>query len=239
MARTAVVLGGAGKVGSAIACSLLTQGWQVAAPSRSEERRAGLRKRAGDAAVRLFDFAGDVGDEEKAEAARDRILERFGAYDSVVVSLGTYYQGAPVVATPLSVWQSRLHENFLTHVIAARVFLPSLLDRDGSSYLAINGLAADQPRSGAAPITVTGVAQAMLVRQLALEHADRRTRILTVMLGPVRTPQTPEALRTAHPDWITDGEVGDFVAWAAGDGARMLHDSVVRLPHRPGRVEAF
>lgn len=236
--RTAVVLGGAGKVGSAIACAMLRDGWQVAVPSRSEERRERLRARAGADAARLYDFTAEVGDEESALGARSAVESRFGAYDTVVVSLGTYYQGKAVVDTPISVWNDRLHENFLTHVIAARVFLPPLLDRPGSSYIAINGLAADNPRAGAAPITVTGVAQAMLMRQLAAEHRDGRTRIQTVMLGPVMSADRGDDLKAEHPEWITDDEVGEFVALVASPAARVVHDSVIRLPYRPAQPEA-
>jgi NAD(P)-dependent dehydrogenase (short-subunit alcohol dehydrogenase family) len=231
--RRIVVLGGAGKVGGAIALACLATGAAVVVPSRSPARLERLRARADDAAGRLVTLQADIGREEEAVRVRDAVHDRFGAYDGVVVALGSYWRGTSVVDTPLSVWRERLEENFLTHVIAARVFLPPLLARVQSAYVAINGLAADAPRPGSAPICVTGVAQEMLVRQLAAEHRQSAVRIATVMLGPVRTSETDAALAAAHPEWITAEEVGEFVAHLLGPRARMVHDTVIRLPARP------
>jgi NAD(P)-dependent dehydrogenase (short-subunit alcohol dehydrogenase family) len=231
--RTVVVLGGAGKVGSAIALASLKAGAGVAVPSRSPERLGRLRTRAGALSARLTTLEADVGREEEARRVRDWVNDRLGAYDAVVVALGGYWRGGSAIDTPLAVWRERLEENLLTHVVAARVFLPPLLARPGSAYVAINGLAADAPRPGSAPICVTGAAQEMLVRQLAAEHRQSAVRIATVMLGPVRTPETDPALADAHPEWLTAEEVGEFVAHLLGPGGRMVHDTVVRLPSRP------
>ncbi|MCL6596676.1 MAG: SDR family oxidoreductase, partial [Firmicutes bacterium] len=175
--RTVLVLGGAGKVGSAIALASLEAGARVAVPSRSPERLGRLRARAGALSDRLTTLEADVGREEGAQRVCDAVHERLGAYDGVVVALGGYWRGGAVVDTPLDVWRERLEENLLTHVVAARVFLPPLLARPGSAYVAINGLAADAPRPGSAPICVTGAAQEMLVRQLAAEHRQSAVRI--------------------------------------------------------------
>lgn len=231
-ARVAVVLGGAGKVGSAIARAMLRAGMAVVVPSRSAERLERLAS-AAKAGERLVTIEAEVGDEAGARTVLARTLDRFGDYDSVVVSLGSFWRGGNVVETPLSVWEARLHENFLTHVIAARVFLPPLLERAGSSYVAINGMASDAPRPGSSLIAITGVAQEMLVRQLAAEHRQSAVRIATVMLGPVRTEGMDPALAAQHPDWITADEVGDFVAQLSSPRLAMVHDTLIRLPGRP------
>ena len=234
-ARVAVVLGGAGKVGSAIAMSFLRDGANVVVPSRSRERLARLERTA-SAPDRLVALEADVGDEAGAQAVLGQVLERFGAYDAVVVSLGSFWRGPSAIQTPLQVWRERLHENFLTHVIAAQVFLPPLLEREGSAYIAINGVAATAPRPGAAPICVTGAAQEMLGRQLAAEHRGAQVRIATVMLGPVRTHESDPTVHEEHPEWVSAEEVGDFVALLASERCRMVHDTLIRLPYRPAPV---
>lgn len=231
-ARVAIVLGGAGKVGGAIARALWREGAQVVVPSRSRERLGRLEAAVG-ASDRLMTLEADVGDEVGAQAVLGRVLDRFGAYDTVVVSLGGFWRGPSAIQTPLDVWRQRLEENFLTHVIAARVFLPPLLERQGSAYIAINGMASDGPRPGAAPICVTGAAQEMLVRQLAAEHRGAAVRIVTVMLGPVRTEESASAVHEEHPEWIEADEVGSFVALISSERCRMVHDTLIRLPYRP------
>lgn len=230
--RVAVVLGGAGKIGGAVARAMLREGAHVVVPSRSPERLARLAQAAG-ADGRLVTLEADVGDENGAQAVLAQVLDRFGAYDSVVVSLGSYWRGQLAIETPLAVWRERLHENFLTHVIAARVFLPPLLERQGATYIAINGMAADAPRPGSALIPITGVAQEMLVRQLAAEHRGAAVRILTVMLGPIRSVESDPAMHEQHPEFVTADEVGEFVALVASERCRMVHDTLIRLPYRP------
>jgi hypothetical protein len=56
------------------------------------------------------------------------------------------------------------------------------------------------------------------------------------MLGPVVTEDRPAALKAEHPEWITDNEVGEFVALIASPAARVVHDSVIRLPYRPAQA---
>ena len=234
-ARVAVVLGGAGKVGSAIALAFLRDGARVVVPSRSRERLARLERLAGETG-RLWTLGADVGDEAGAQGVLGQVLDRFGAYDTAVVALGSFWRGPSAVQTPLEAWRERLAENLLTHVIAARVFLPPLFARDGSCYIDINGLAAEAPRPGSAPITVTGAAQDMLARQLAAEHRGAAVRIVRVMLGPVRTDESDPAVYEEHPEWLTAAEVGEFVALLASERCRMVHDTLIQLPYRPATM---
>jgi len=232
--KIAIVLGGAGHVGQSISRALLRAGATAVVPSRSADHLARLRRSVGpDEAGRLWTLEAAVGGEDGAQEVLEQVLGRFGAYDAVVVSLGSFWRGTSALDTPLDVWRARIEENLLTHVVAARTFLPPLLERPGASYTDINGLAAENPRPGSGPISITGAAQAMFVRQLAEENRGAAVRINTVMLGPVRTSATDPAMAAAHPEFISADDVGAFVATLVSDAGAMVHDTLIRLPHRP------
>ena len=74
--RVALVLGGAGNVGSGVVGGFLRRGYgKVAVVSRDPVRMDNLRKLVGAASDRLVCILGDVGTEAGAEAARQEVSE--------------------------------------------------------------------------------------------------------------------------------------------------------------------
>jgi NAD(P)-dependent dehydrogenase (short-subunit alcohol dehydrogenase family) len=229
--KVALVAGGAGGIGGGIVEAMLAAGATVVVPSRDPDRLAGLRERLGGAAGdRLVTLVGDIGTPGGAEELRDEALRRVGAVDAVAAAVGGWWQGGVLWETPVEEFDRVLAANLRPHFLLARAMLPAMADRDGASYTAINGDAAEQPvpRSGLA--SVAAAAQLMLMRTLAAEARGHAVRVNLLLLGPVRTPARGGKGR---PEWLTSAEVGAFAAWLATDRARMVSGSVIRLPERP------
>lgn len=72
--KAALVLGGAGNVGSGVVGGFLRRGYgKVVVISRDPVRMDNLRKHVGDASNRLVCILGDIGSEAGAEAARQEV----------------------------------------------------------------------------------------------------------------------------------------------------------------------
>ena len=72
--RVALVLGGAGNVGSGVVGGFLRRGYgKVVVISRNPERMGNLQKQYSDAENRLVCILGDIGSEESAAAARAEV----------------------------------------------------------------------------------------------------------------------------------------------------------------------
>jgi NAD(P)-dependent dehydrogenase (short-subunit alcohol dehydrogenase family) len=208
--RVFVVLGGAGVAGECVTEALLGAGATVAVPSRSPDRLADLQAWLDTPNLHPFGYRAP---DELVEVADD-VAARLGPIDGVVASLGGWWEGSPVLAIGDDRWAQVIADNLTSHVVAARTFLPRLVDRPGAVYLTLNGIAADRPVAGAGPICVTGAGQRMLLRVLAEELRGTRVRLHEIAIGtPVVTRHWDG--RPIRPGWLTGTEVGAFVAGVA------------------------
>lgn len=226
--RVAMVAGGAGAVGEGIVRSFLHAGATVVVPSRSGNKLSALRERLGDPEG-LVPLEGDVGTVEGAADVRDRALAETGRLDSVVASVGGWWQGPHLVDVDPQTWRRVLDDDLTTHFTLARAVLPVLADRSGASYLMIVGDAADHPVRGASLVTVASAGVLGMFRSLVHEHSGRAVRINALYLGPLVTRDRPEG----KPEWLTADEVGSYAAHLASDEATMVSGSVLGLPGRP------
>jgi NAD(P)-dependent dehydrogenase (short-subunit alcohol dehydrogenase family) len=180
--KVALVTGGAGGIGSAVARRLLAEGACVVLtdldPSALETTLAELAKAHG--ADRVRGLAGDVTREEAVVAAFTFAAREFGGVD-VVVSNAGIASAAPVDETSLATWQKNLD------VLATGYFLVgrdgfALLKRQGrgGSIVFVGSKNALAASAGAAAYSTAKAAELHLARCLALEGAPHGIRVNVV-----------------------------------------------------------
>jgi NAD(P)-dependent dehydrogenase (short-subunit alcohol dehydrogenase family) len=204
-----LVAGGTGGVGEAIVRALLDAGHHVIVPSRSAARLERLRgdaERSVTGSGALDTLIGEIGTSEGASEIRERIAREFGPLDVLIPSLGGWWEGALLDATP-SVWDTVMNEMLRTHFVFAHTFVPVLRAQTGGGrYIGIGGGAAYHPVDRSSLISIAGAAQLMLTRALRVEIDDPNIDVLELLIdGPVRTRDSENI---AGPDWITADEVG-------------------------------
>jgi NAD(P)-dependent dehydrogenase (short-subunit alcohol dehydrogenase family) len=207
-----LVAGGAGGVGEGIVRALLQAGHRVVVPSRNAEkleRLHALLDRAAGSPGELLTFVGEIGTLAGALAVRDRIAREIGRLDVLVPSLGGWWEGGLLDATP-AVWDTVMDEMVRTHYVFAHVFVPVLRGQSGGGrYLGIGGGAAYYPILGSSLVSIAAAAQLMLTRALRLEVNDANVDVLELVVdGPVRTRDSEHL---AAPGWITAADIGRIV----------------------------
>lgn len=185
--RTVVVAGGTGNVGTFVVEALLARGATVAVPSRSGEKLEGLRDhlrpRTGeDALRRLHTFVGHLGDEADMGDLQSRIAEEVGPPDGVVASLGALVTTSSLLETRRADLQRALDGNLFAHFMAARAFLPAVVDA-GGSYVFVQGPLAFEPWEGsnADLVSISSAGQNMLFRALAQELDGGPARVVELV----------------------------------------------------------
>ena len=221
--QVAVVTGGAGGIGGAIAASLAGAGARVTATSVVQ---AELDARAGDPAFAEIDRALlDVGD----PAAVDAFAARFDRLDILVNCAGTTARGA--AAFEEEAFAHVLDVNLTGTMRACRAFLPQLSERGGAivniaSMMSFFG-------SGTAPgyaASKGGVAQ--LTKSLAIAWAERGIRVNAVAPGWIVTPLTERQIdaplrervigRTPMRRWGTPEHIADAVGFLCSPQAAFV-----------------
>jgi 3-oxoacyl-[acyl-carrier protein] reductase len=90
-----------------------------------------------------------------------------------------------------------------------KAFVPLLAPQHGV-YVHVNGIGAEEPCPGAAPVAAMAAAQKSLALTLAEEVRPAGLRVYELILGPIKTRVR---LRYGHGqlDWLSPEEVGDYI----------------------------
>ncbi|HFD40729.1 MAG TPA: SDR family oxidoreductase [Anaerolineae bacterium] len=215
--KTALVTGGARRVGRAITLALAGAGANVvinyhrsAAPAQetaAEARALG---------VEALPVQADVADHEQVAALVAAARERFGAVD-ILVNGASLWQKTPFPTADLTAW--RRVTDILIHgpFYCANAVAPLMLDRGEGAVVNIVDLSVWQPWPGYTAHSVGKAALMAITRQLALELAPT-VRVNAVAPGPVLPPPGYDeakiartAARTLLGRWGKAQDVADAV----------------------------
>jgi NAD(P)-dependent dehydrogenase (short-subunit alcohol dehydrogenase family) len=172
--RTALVTGGTGVIGGAIARALAMAGADVVIVAR---RRGPLEAAAGalsaETGRRVVALTGDVGD---AESVAQLVAAATDAVDSIDVLVNnTFANGGerPIVDLELDDWDEPWRVNVMGPFQLSKAFARQMMSGQGGSIVNILTTAAFLPLSPMAPYGVTKAALWTLTRYLAKECAPK------------------------------------------------------------------
>ena len=209
----ALVTGGTGRVGSAIATRLQEGGWAVRSPGRAD---------------------GDVSRVDEARALVARAAEELGGLDLLVNCAAEGFGPKPIDDVTEADWEAAFGATAKGSFFVTQAAAPLLRSSRGAVIM-IEDVAAYQPWPLFAPHCAAKAAQAMLTRVLARALAPD-VRVCGVAPGPVAVDRGQEERRAAETALGRVGspeDVADAVSYLAGaefvtgaslvvDGGRLL-----------------
>ncbi|WP_329183473.1 SDR family oxidoreductase [Streptomyces sp. NBC_01428] len=234
-ARVAIVTGGSGGIGSAVAQALAADGMSVVVhysgrAERADEVVTSIRKAGGEAVA----VSGDVADETAMAALYDTAEERFGGVDVVVNTAGIMVL-APLAEMDLDAFD-RMHRvnvrgTFVVSQLAARRLRPG-----GALVNFSTSVTRLQQPTYAAYAATKGAVEAMTLI-LARELRGRDVTVNAVAPGPTATPLFLEGKSPALVERIaavsplerlgTPEDIAQAVAFLAGPGGRWVNGQVL------------
>lgn len=186
--RTALITGGARRVGRGITLALAEAGANVVinynSSAEDAERTAG---EAEDLGVSALPVQASVADYDQVGAMVDAAVDRFGSIDVLVNNASTFLPD-PLPTDDLTVWHKSIDTLVHGPFYCANRVAPVMLAGDGGVIIAIGDLAAIEPWPGFAGHGVGKGAMLSLTRQLALELAPT-IRANAVIPGPALRPE--------------------------------------------------
>ena len=209
----ALVTGGTGRVGSAVAERLQAEGWSVVAAGSAD---------------------GDLADAGAARTLVDRAVEELGGLDLLVNAAGEGFAPRQVDEVTEGDWDAALGATAKGSFFVTQASAPHLRE-SGGVVVMIEDVAAYQPWPSFAPHCAAKAAQAMLTRVFARALAPE-VRVCGIAPGTVAAEPGQEARRAGETllgRIGTPDDVADAVVYLAGasfvtgsslilDGGRLL-----------------
>lgn len=199
--RVAVITGGSGGIGRAMAEAFLKEGAKGIVLADLDDATVQ------EAATQLGckGFACDVTDEAQIQALTQFALDEYGQIDLFCSNAGGGGEGVLTDASN-EVWQKQWDLHLMAHVYAARAVLPHMLER-GEGYLLNTASAAGLLAAlGSGPYTVTKAAAVKFAEFVSITHGDDGIRVSVLCPQGVNTAMAPRSLGDGQTDGIIEPE---------------------------------
>ncbi|MDP3173373.1 MAG: SDR family oxidoreductase [Phenylobacterium sp.] len=203
-----LILGGTGDVGSGVIAALLDAGHSVLATSRGGPKAEALRNRHAGRSFHLIE--GSVHDEAAAATLLQGVRARVDRVDGVLAGLsGARPQGKTLVEWSSADLLAIVHANLITHFVAAKTFVPIVVD--GGIYIGLGGAMADRIFPHYSYNSMIQSAQRTMFRYLDHELENHRIAIRELIIGAMVTTEDKAKGDDPKYNWITDREVSEHI----------------------------
>jgi 2-dehydro-3-deoxy-L-rhamnonate dehydrogenase (NAD+) len=221
-ARVAIVTGGAGGLGGAIAARLRADGFRVAIADIDVATAAG----SGPGTDEILAVPVDVSDPDSAAAMRDAVLGRWGRVDVLVNNAGIAGPTAPVTGYPPDAWQRVIMVNLVGVFHCTRACLPPMI---AAGYGRVVNIASIAGKDGNPDMSAYSAAKAGVIaftKSVGKETAQTGVLVNCVVPGVLDaglTHQAPEEERRLFLSRIPMGRMGrpeelaELVSWLASE----------------------
>ncbi|MEV6632346.1 SDR family NAD(P)-dependent oxidoreductase [Actinoplanes sp. NPDC051470] len=216
MARTAVITGGTGGLGTAVISTFLETGWRVVAPVR-----AGSQERLPAGAEAVVADLTSQGDVEAAIAAA-------GPHLSAVVNLvGGYAGGGRVHETAVDDFEAMIRTNVRPTFLVTRAALPVLVANGGGSVVCVSSRAAVAPFPGAAGYVTAKAAVLAFANAVAVEYKGQGVRCNTVLPSVIDTPANRNGMPGDRSKWVNPAEIAKVILFLASDDSTPMSGATI------------
>lgn len=237
--KVAIVTGASSGIGYAAAKLFAREGGSVVVAARRQGELDGLVKeivQQGGVAIAL---AGDVRDEDYAQALVEMAVARFGGLDVAFNNAGTIGSVGAVPNMSIEEWKDTCDTNLTSAFLGAKYQLPAMLARGGGSLIFTStfvGHTVGIPGMAAYAASKAGLVG--FTQVLATEYGTRGIRVNALLPGGTDTPMgrqfadTPEALAFvqglhALKRMATADEIAQSALYLASDAASFTTGSAM------------
>lgn len=237
--KVALVTGGGGGIGAAVAALFCAEGASVALVDASQEGldRTVAMLRAQQPQAQVLPFHADVADEARARAAVAAAVDRFGGLD-ILVNNAAMRNYAPLAEASRADWEAMVGVNLLGTAGYCKAALPQLRGRAGAAIVNVSSCYAVTGRKGMGLYDATKAGMLAMTRTLAFEESPHGVRVNAICPGSTLTDFHVRRAQAAGRDvaqlktersttslvgrWAEPDEIAYPILWLASDEASFI-----------------
>jgi len=213
-ARTALVTGATGGLGTQVTKALLDAGFAV----------VGLAPK-----VRPHDFDHPhftalpvtLDSLTAAKQAVDTVLAHFGKIDLLTHLVGGFAGGQTIADTDDATFKRMLDMNLMSAFHILRAVLPPMRQARSGRIIAIGSRAAESPGAMVGAYSASKAALVSLIRTVAIESKDLGITANVILPGTIDTPANRKDMPAADTSqWVQPVSIASLIVWLAGDGGK-------------------
>ncbi|HSN73186.1 MAG TPA: SDR family NAD(P)-dependent oxidoreductase [Steroidobacteraceae bacterium] len=226
MARTVVVTGGFGALGSAVGGAFADRGERVVLIDRADRVPEGLQARVGNAQC----LPGvDLADPASAQQAMRAAAEPGGVID-VLVNIAGGFDWQTLVDGDVDVWRRMFEMNLETAVVASKAALPQLLQARHGRVINVGAGAAARASAGMGAYTASKAGVERFTESLAEELKDKGVTVNAILPGTIDTPRNRADMPDADPArWVAPEDIAAVIVFLASQEARAVTGAAIRV----------
>lgn len=226
--RVAVLTGGTGGLGTALAKRLAAKGHRLAVTYvRPEESRAFESVLDLDEEQLLLRRV-DASNPEEMEAFLNEAKERFGSVDIVCSLVGGWAGGRDIEETSDVRFERMLDLNLVSAFNTLRASIPHLRASEAGRVVLVGSRAAIDTPAGQAAFNVAKAGVVALAKSASVELDDTNITVNVVMPSVIDTPATREALPFAdYVHWPTPDEIAKVIEFLVSPESEVVSGGVI------------
>jgi NAD(P)-dependent dehydrogenase (short-subunit alcohol dehydrogenase family) len=226
--RVAIVTGGSGALGSAVALELVEHGALVAVPYTAEEHWAAVQSRATEAKEKLWGAKADFTKAADVERFVGETASRWGQVDFLVCIAGGFAAGR-IHETSEESWDRMFNLNLRTVYLAAHAVIPQMIRQNfGRIITTSSGAILNGGGAGIAAYAISKGAVRQFTEILASELKDHNIHAHCILPGTMDTKANRRDMPKADfSQWVSTEDVAHLIHFLLSDDARAVRSVAV------------
>jgi NAD(P)-dependent dehydrogenase (short-subunit alcohol dehydrogenase family) len=228
--RVAIISGGTGALGRAVADYFVESGARVAIPWVVEPEVPLLKKRLGDrfSDANVFLKRVDVGDESQIATFVNDVTSKFGKLDILVNLVGGFWGGKSIAETSQAEWQAMFDMNLKPTFLCCRAVVPALKKNGYGRIVSVSSRTGLLGAGDYAAYAVAKGAIATFTVSLAEEVLPDNVLVNAIAPSTIDTEANRAAMPKAkHENWVKPEDIARTVGFLCSEDNRVTSGAVV------------
>lgn len=238
--KVALVVGATGGIGSAVACQLAEDGYDVILNYHSNKEKANRLKREIEEQTQSKAYAiqADINDERDIENLVEQAMREVYRIDCFVNCASTPIPPINVTELNYSDFEKQMDLNIKINLSFIKKLLPQMIERKNGKIITVGSLFSDKPNPNLVHYATAKAALEGFTRAMAFELAPKGIRVNMVspsMIATDLTADIPEkmkllsAMQTPLRRLATPEDVAGAVSFLASEKSDYLSGEVIRI----------